>query len=283
MSEFNLPEAALPKGYQVATTVVTPLPAERAYPLTNADFLTLCDGTSGSERAGKDLYLGLFVSAIVGIVGLFSSVDWSAAIAQKTWMPQVCVLILASIAAASACGCAVHWKRMLREDTAYTRLERTISDFFQAQAPASSAYKKAEGSVPSQISSPAMRAQFTDPPNGAKVPRTPILSGTLENIPAGTEVWLVVETGTVYHPQHEALPTNSRAFRASVFIGGKGNAERGQEFPVHVLAVTEDVSKAFRRYQKDSASSNKWVGVPKPADSKILATLKVIRDDSASI
>jgi len=134
-----------------------------------------------------------------------------------------------------------------------------------------------------QLLSPTMRAHFTTPPNGCRVPRTPVLSGTLENISAGTEVWLVVETGTVYHPQHGQLQIDSGAFQASVVIGRKGNDDRGHEFPVHVLAVTEEVSKAFRRYLQDAASLRKWDGVPKPADSRVLATLKVTRDDSASI
>ena len=107
------------------------------------------------------------------------------------------------------------------------------------------------------------------------------LSGTIENIPAGINVWLVVETGTRYHPQH--LPTDSGCFRAPVIIGRK-NDDHGHEFTVHVLAVTEDISESFGRYQEGSANFKKWGGVPKPAaDSKVLATVKLIRDDSASI
>jgi hypothetical protein len=135
-----------------------------------------------------------------------------------------------------------------------------------------------------QLSSPAMRAHFTAPPNGARGPRIAFLSGTIENIPAWIDVWLVVATGTVYHPQGAQLPTDSGAFhRARVFIGGiKG--DQLNEFTVHVLAVTEDVSRSFRRYQQGSASFQRWAGVPKPtADSKVLATVKLIRDDSASI
>jgi hypothetical protein len=133
MAEPNLPEAALPRGYEVATTVVTPLPAERAYPLKNADFLTLCDGTNGKERAGRDLHIGFFVSAIVGIIGFVPSVDWQTAFAQRKWTPILGFLALVAIAAASACGCVLHWNRMRREDTPFTRLKKTISDFFQSQ------------------------------------------------------------------------------------------------------------------------------------------------------
>ncbi len=131
-----------------------------------------------------------------------------------------------------------------------------------------------------QLSSPSMRAHFTVPPNGAKAPRKVLLSGNLEAISEGTDVWLVVETGALYHPQ-EQLPKENGPFRAPVIIG-RINHDDMQEFTVHVLAATEEVSKAFSRYREDSASFKRWLGVPKPADSKVLATLKLIRDDSAS-
>jgi hypothetical protein len=101
---------------------------------------------------------------------------------------------------------------------------------------------------------------------------------------AGTGSRVVVETDPVYHPQKQLhLRTASGAFQESVVIGGPSNNIRGQEFPVHVLAVSKNVSNTFRGYLRDSDTSKRWVGVPKPADSRVLATLKVIRDDSASI
>jgi hypothetical protein len=133
MPEPNQLEIALPQGYEVGTTIVEPLPAERAYPLKNPDFLTLCDGMDGKERAGRDLHIGLFVSAIVGIAGLLSCVDWPTVFAQKKWMLLTCFLALVIICAASACGCAIHWNRMCRENTTYTRLKRTISEFFEVK------------------------------------------------------------------------------------------------------------------------------------------------------
>jgi hypothetical protein len=133
-----------------------------------------------------------------------------------------------------------------------------------------------------QLSSPAMQAHFTSPPNGSKGPREALVSGALENVSAGTDVWLVVETGASYHPQRQ-LRTDKGTFRERVIIGRK-DADHGQEFTVHVLAATEDVSRAFNRYREDSASFKRWGGVPKPAvDTRILATVKLIRDDSSSI
>jgi hypothetical protein len=147
---------------------------------------------------------------------------------------------------------------------------------------ATALFERLKGYARKQLSSPSMRASFTAPPNGAKSPRKAFLSGTIESIPPGIDVWLVVEIGALYHPQGTQLPTDGGAFhRAPVIIGGP-NGGHLHEFTVHVLAVTEDISKSFSRYQQGSASFKKWAGVPKPAaDSKVLATVKLIRDDSA--
>jgi len=133
MAESNQQEVALPQGYQVGTTIVMPPPAEPAYPLKKPDFLTLCDGTIGTERAGRDLHSGLFVSAVVGIVGLLSCVDWLTVLPQRKWTVLVCFLALVAICAVSAWGCIYHWRQMRKENTPYTRLKQTISDFFQTQ------------------------------------------------------------------------------------------------------------------------------------------------------
>jgi hypothetical protein len=138
MADTNPPEEVLPQGYQVGTTVVMPLPAERAYPLRELDFLTLCDGTSGSERAGRDLYIGLFISAAVGIAGVVSAADWKGAFGQQDWWILGPFLVLVIMAAGSAVGCVLHWKRMGQENTPYTRLKQAILDFFELQSSATS-------------------------------------------------------------------------------------------------------------------------------------------------
>jgi hypothetical protein len=50
-----------------------------------------------------------------------------------------------------------------------------------------------------------------------------------------------------------------------------------------VIAVTEDIGLAFDRYRADSGKRKQWSGVSKPPDSKVLATVRVVRDDSASM
>ncbi|MGO9402996.1 MAG: toll/interleukin-1 receptor domain-containing protein [Terriglobales bacterium] len=134
------------------------------------------------------------------------------------------------------------------------------------------------------LSSKKMEAQITAPASRTHVPRKALILGTLHGVSEWIEIWLVVvaEGGTHYHPQAH-LSRSENAWRADVYIGrSKEGADANQEFSVHVLAVTEDVSNAFQRYRKDAGKRNEWRGVPKPPDSRVLATLKVVRDDSTS-
>jgi hypothetical protein len=79
-------------------------------------------------------------------------------------------------------------------------------------------------------------------------------------------------------------PDRAVAWQSSVIIGGAPiGSNANQEFTIHVLAVTEGVSTAFERYAKDSGKRKEWHGVPKPPDSRILATLRLVRDDSVSM
>ena len=119
-----------------------------------------------------------------------------------------------------------------------------------------------------QLSSPSMQAHFTVPPNGAKAPRKVLLSGNLEAISKGTDVWLVVETGALYHPQ-EQLPKENGPFRAPVIIGQastmaticKNLLFTCLRLPKRFAGV-QPLSGGFRELPADGSA------VQKPADSK---------------
>lgn len=134
MPDSNAPEEALPQGYQVAATIVMPLPADRAYPLRRLDFLRLCDGASGDETAGKHLCIGAFITALIGMVGLLSCVDWPTVFVRQRWPMLLSFAVLMIFAAASAYGWIVHSIRLRRENTPYTRVKHVILEFFEIQA-----------------------------------------------------------------------------------------------------------------------------------------------------
>ena len=123
------PAPPLPPGFQVATTVVPELPAERAFPLRNSDFLILCEGSGGSEKSGLFLCIGLLGGAITGIVSLVSSVDIPAALTTMKVFWSFVVLIF--MAAGSSAGLTIFAIRMAKESNAYTRLKMVINTFFQ--------------------------------------------------------------------------------------------------------------------------------------------------------
>ena len=70
-------EEPLPPNYRVGAITTTSRPEEMSFPLTDDEFKTLCDGTNGVERAGRDLYLGLGAGSLVGLVGILATADWS--------------------------------------------------------------------------------------------------------------------------------------------------------------------------------------------------------------
>lgn len=144
--------------------------------------------------------------------------------------------------------------------------------------------ERLKGFALSQLSSNKMEARITAPAPHARVPRKALILGTLRDVSEWVEIWLVVaEIRPRYHPQVH-LPGASGAWQASVILGGAQiSTDANHEFTIHVLAVTEDVSKAFERYIRDAQTEKKWPGVPVPPQPRILATLKVVRDDSVSM
>src|SRR5262249_1491446 len=100
----------------------------------------------------------------------------------------------------------------------------------------------------SQLSSASMRGAITAPANRSPVPQRPLVIGSVEGISDLVDVWLVVETGGVWHPQIR-LTSGAATFQANVSIGRSGS-DAGEEFPIHVVAVTEDVTSSFERYRK---------------------------------
>lgn len=119
----------LPNGYQVGSTVVPELPAERAFPLRNSDFLTLCDGTGGSERTSRDLCIGLWLGAATGLTSLICSVDFPSALTTIRVLLSFVFLLL--IFGGSFAVGVVFAIRMRKEDTPYSRLKTMICNFFK--------------------------------------------------------------------------------------------------------------------------------------------------------
>ncbi len=127
-------EEPLPPNYRVGAITTTSRPEEMSFPLTDDEFKTLCDGTNGVERAGRDLYLGLGAGSLVGLVGILATADWSGFWTTENWHLLLAVILLCCMTLGSGVGCCIHARRMTQEDTAYSRLKVKISDFFKRDA-----------------------------------------------------------------------------------------------------------------------------------------------------
>jgi hypothetical protein len=132
------------------------------------------------------------------------------------------------------------------------------------------------------LEAPEMRATITLPNDNSRVPNRPAVLGTSHENNEWVEIWIVVEVGNLYHPQHRVV-RSEKTWQAWISVGrSTAGMDANAKFGVHVLAVTEEVGEAFERYRKDSGKRKQWHGVPKPPDSRILATISVTRDDAAS-
>jgi hypothetical protein len=132
------------------------------------------------------------------------------------------------------------------------------------------------------LNAPEMGATITLPSDNSRVPNRPAVLGTIYDSNEWVEIWVVVEVGNVYHPQYHIV-RSQKTFQSWLFIGRPtAGMDANSKFGVHVLAVTEEVSEGFERYEKDSSKRQQWHGVPRPADSRILASITVTRDDAAS-
>ena len=132
------------------------------------------------------------------------------------------------------------------------------------------------------LNAPEMGAMITLPSDNSRVPNRPAFLGTIHNANEWVEIWTVVDVANRYHPQDHVV-RSEKTWQAWLSIGrSTAGMDANAKFGVHVLAVTEEVSEGFERYRKDSGRRKLWLGVPKPPDSRILASITVIRDDAAS-
>ena len=133
MSSPSEPAGPAEEHYQAASLIVTPRADELGFALRKDEFETLCDGETSDSRAGRDLYLGMFFGAVVGLVGLVATTDWDAVLHQERKGPLVLVAILIALAAGPGVGAIVQQRRYTRtrNDSPYARLRKRISQYFE--------------------------------------------------------------------------------------------------------------------------------------------------------
>jgi hypothetical protein len=118
--------------FQAQSLTVARLPDENLAMLSRFQFQVLCDGEVNEARAGRDLCIGFFVSAVIGFIGLIATIDWDTAFKVAHKGPFVWTALLFAIALSSACGALIYHRRCKRtlKNSAYSALMKGLSDHF---------------------------------------------------------------------------------------------------------------------------------------------------------
>ena len=118
-------------------TVVVPQPDERAFALRQNDFLTLCEGeVSKADERWRDIWIAIFVTAVVGTLSLLPTVDWRTTIQQSKLTPCISAFVLCSLAAVSFVLSLFFWVRSRRRGSpsAYMRVKKKIENYFREES-----------------------------------------------------------------------------------------------------------------------------------------------------
>jgi hypothetical protein len=135
VSDSDQVAAPLPEGFQVQSVIAPKIPPETSFPLRREQFQNICDGSSGEDRTGRGFYLGVLLSAGIGLLGLVGSADLTNFNLRKNWPFVLSFLVLFGLLLLAAGSAYVYDKKLRAESTPYTRLKKTISDFFERQSP----------------------------------------------------------------------------------------------------------------------------------------------------
>ena len=124
--------------------------------------------------------------------------------------------------------------------------------------------------------------KIATPTNGQKVHHRCPMSGTVDNMPAGMQLWVVKEPSpNNFHPDAPKATITGNEWRATAYVGNnRAGSDTGTEFPIHIVLTSAATGQKFEKYLQ-TAAANGWPGLDTIFDGRILATTKVIRDDSA--
>jgi hypothetical protein len=122
-------------GYQASSLLVGSRPDEMAFALREEEFRILCEGEVSASRSNRDVCIGIAFTALVGLIGVLSIVDWASAwnAGHRGWLFWLGILLI-SLSGATM-GALVHHMRLrnVSDNSAYSRLRQRITDWFGAQ------------------------------------------------------------------------------------------------------------------------------------------------------
>lgn len=118
------------------------------------------------------------------------------------------------------------------------------------------------------------------PTDGSKVPMIQTIQGHASDIPAGSQIWLVLyahEPTNRYYPQKVIIPERNGDWSIrNMNIGNRNDA--GYKFDIMAIMANEFVQKEFMTYVKASNKAGNWPGIAQlPVGAKEYGAITVIR------
>jgi hypothetical protein len=113
------------------------LPDEIPFGLTRMEYDILRSGETNASRAGRDCCLGFLGSAVIGLMGLITQVQWGEAFRQARLAPFIWAGVLFAVAVASACGAFIQHRNCNRDNHPYYALMARLRRYFEEQDPSS--------------------------------------------------------------------------------------------------------------------------------------------------
>jgi hypothetical protein len=144
--------------------------------------------------------------------------------------------------------------------------------------PAATRIREAVAASLARSPAPVPRASFEEPRNGSSVGHRVSVSGRLDGLAPGAELWAAVagpSSPTRYHPQGDSLAVVGAGCSGHAYVG---NEDSTGSFRLLLVAVDNVDGGYSRRYQADARTQGKHAGLPRlPASAKILDEIVVTR------
>lgn len=128
-----------------------------------------------------------------------------------------------------------------------------------------------------------VQVTIAHPIDGARVPHAVAVDGTVSALTAGSQLWIVKEPlSGVFHSDRGPVTVEDGKFHGTAYIGNATpGMDTGHEVKIHIVECSITVGQVFNNHVVGAETRGVWVGLPSLMGAQILATVSVVRDDSA--
>jgi hypothetical protein len=109
------------------------LPDEIPFSLTRMEYRVLCTAEINQSRAGRNFFLGLLASSLIGLAAVSTSVDWAAAFHQVHLVPFVWVALLFAVVICSICSAVIQHRHFQRDNRPYYALMTRLRQYYEEE------------------------------------------------------------------------------------------------------------------------------------------------------